>query len=571
MFPQLSKIKKRFWGLVLVAALFFLPKGLANWQKPIQPSMSGGPLTCLSPHPLDSSRFLVASSHQLFEGGNSSWKELWSQNDAGAAIQKIFTFEFIPDYLFVLTTGKIFLGNLRTHCWQLVYKDSGRTPLSFAVHPKNPNHWYLGTQKGLWETDDAGKKWFPSKIFSAPHPITLLHFEENLLLIAEEGSLHLASYEKPARLVFEVSQKNVGSSPEDLGSEMADENTSLLPKIHDLISIEKNHPRFFLATQNGVFESCDGGHQWSPLPQSGLESVMILQLAYSKKTGLLYAVTPRGVYSYEFGSSRWTKMFKGLAKERAQSIAVWNEEKLIAITEDGFVQYPLSPFRPEGGMATEIPFFQPSRETLALFKQLLILEPSAREVQKKVVRYANVSNAKIQRWHAGSRLAAMLPNFSFSKNMDRSASISTYSGKYITGPEDVSKGWDTGVSWNLGDMIYSSDQTSIDSREKLMVELRNDILSEATRIYYERRRLQIDTVFQPSATQQEHLERLLRIDELTSLLDGMTDGFFGKRLEHIYEEKPELNRLWVFARYGVRGTEYGENQKQEKEKQNGEQ
>ena len=38
------------------------------------------------------------------------------------------------------------------------------------------------------------------------------------------------------------------------------------------------------------------------------------------------------------------------------------------------------------------------------------------------------------------------------------------------------------------------------------------------------------------------------MDELTALLDGMTDGFFSKRLDEIYEQKPELNRLWAYVK-----------------------
>jgi hypothetical protein len=268
------------------------------------------------------------------------------------------------------------------------------------------------------------------------------------------------------------------------------------------------------------------------------------------------------VYAYDAQARRWAGLFEGLAQDRAQGIAVLNEEKLIAITEEGFVQYPLSPFAPEARPALTL--YQPPEETLSLFKELLSLEPSAREVHKRVIRYADVGNAKIKRWQALSRVAGALPSFSFGKNLDRNDSVTTYSGKYITGPEDVSKGWDADVSWDLGDMVYSSDQTSIDSREKMMVELRNDLLSEATRIYYERRRLQIGLVFTPPLSEQEHLENLLRLDELTALLDGMTDGFFSKRLEGIYEEKPGFNKLWAYQQTeGGRSTEYGD-QKPEK-------
>ncbi len=80
-----------------------------------------------------------------------------------------------------------------------------------------------------------------------------------------------------------------------------------------------------------------------------------------------------------------------------------------------------------------------------------------------------------------------------------------------------------------------------------MVELRNDLVSEATRVYYERRRLQMEIILSPAATESDHLEKLLRMDELTSLLDGMTDGFFTSRLEEMYDAKPELKGLWEYS------------------------
>ena len=82
-----------------------------------------------------------------------------------------------------------------------------------------------------------------------------------------------------------------------------------------------------------------------------------------------------------------------------------------------------------------------------------------------------------------------------------------------------------------------------------MVELRNDLLAEATRIYYERRRLQLEIVFAPAAAERDHFERLIRMDELTSLLDGMTNGFMNERLEKLYEEHGELKVLWEYL-YG---------------------
>lgn len=546
----MSQTNKKTALLGALLALFcvsgFQIPAPAEWQKPIQPSLTGGSLTCLAAHPVDSTKFLLASGHKIFESGKENlWRPLWSQGDTSAPIKRLFSFAVLPEFVFAITDRGVFMGNLKDRSWHAIYKDVRKIPLSFAVHPRDPNRWLLGTQKGLWETRDAGRTWSPSAFFRASEPISLLFFNHDRLFLADEKTLFLAMPETSARSVFDLSKASVEvpvTGEEDPGT--FEEPLSYDLKIHDLIVSKRNPQELFLATSNGVFQSSDGGHRWEPLSRSGLQSAVVRQLAYSGRSGLLYAATPRGAYSYDANAQKWTGLFKGLAKDRAQSLAVLNEEKLIAITGEGFVQYPLEPFVPEAGPGLAMTIYQPSEETLALFKELLALEPSAREVHKRVIQYADVSNSKIKRWHALSRVAGALPSFSFGKSQDRGASISTYSGKYITGPEDVSKGWDADVSWDLGDMVYSSDMTSIDSREKMMVELRNDLLSEATRIYYERRRLQIDLVFTPPVSEQEHLENLLRLDELTALLDAMTNGFFSERIERIYEKHPNLEALW---------------------------
>jgi hypothetical protein len=536
--------------LILFCVLGFQIQAPAEWQKPLQPSLAGGALTCLASHPLDASKFLVASGQQVFEAGKeNAWQPLWSQTDTTSPIKRLFSFGILPDTIFAITNRSVFMGNLKDRSWRVIYKDPVKTPLAFAVHPQDPNRWFLGTQKGLWETENAGKTWFSSPSFRSSNPVPLLAFDHDRLFIAGEKTLFLAMPGSPARSVLDLSGTRIEAALQDEEPpETLEEPMAYDLKIHDLIASKRDAQELFLATEDGVFQSRDRGHRWEPLSQSGLQSASVLQLAYSSKGERLYAATPRGVYAYDARAKRWSGLFEGLAKDRAKSIAVLNEEKLLAITGEGFVQYPLGPFVPETGPSLRL--YQPPEETLALFRELIRLEPSAREVHKRVIKYADVSNEKTRRWHALSRFAGALPTFSFGKNLDQSASLSTYSGKYITGPDDVSQGWDADVSWDLGDMVYSSDQTSIDSREKMMVELRGDLLSEATRIYYERRRLQIDLVFTPPVSEQEHLENLLRMDELTALLDGMTNGFFSERLARLYDEHPTFNKLWEYLPSG---------------------
>jgi hypothetical protein len=63
-----------------------------------------------------------------------------------------------------------------------------------------------------------------------------------------------------------------------------------------------------------------------------------------------------------------------------------------------------------------------------------------------------------------------------------------------------------------------------------MVQLRDDILDEVTRTYFERRRLQVEAMLFDEKDLQKEIERYLRIQELTANLDALTGGYFS---EHI--------------------------------------
>lgn len=541
-------------------AFFYLPRGHAEWQKPVQPPSSGS-LTYVLSHPLEPSKILAASSHQLFEKDpkTGSWQTLWSEGSPSTRVRRVRSFDLLPDHLFILTDQNVFMGDLKNNLWQKVYengRNDANNVLSFAVDPQDPNHWFLGTPTGLLETGDAGKTWARSRYFTARRPVFILLYAADRLFIGGSRTLYVLRPSEEARQAFALA----GSS-ESAGSPISsglledpfleEETESTVPtKLFDLIVSKNDSHKLWLGTAEGVFESSDRGFSWHAIPSSGLQSTAARQLAYSEKTNRLYAATPRGIYAFDFARHAWEELFRGLARNNAASITLLrgSQESLAAITTEGLMQFPISP-----GEISLPGAASPPAEILSLFRELVRLEPTARELHRSVIRYADVSNGKIKRWHVASRVAGLLPTFSFGKDFSTGSNIDLDRGgtsdpdRFIYGPNDTDKGWDARVSWDLGDAIYSSDQTSIDSREKMMVELRNDLLSEATRIYYERRRLQTGFLFTPPASEQEHLDALLRIDELTALLDGLTNGFLSKRLERIYRERPELSRLWSFV------------------------
>ena len=80
-------------------------------------------------------------------------------------------------------------------------------------------------------------------------------------------------------------------------------------------------------------------------------------------------------------------------------------------------------------------------------------------------------------------------------------------------------------------LIWNTDQTSIDTRSKLMVELRDDIMNEVTRTYFERRRIQIELLSSPPQDLKLSLEKELRLQELTADIDALTGGYFSKHIK----------------------------------------
>ena len=58
------------------------------------------------------------------------------------------------------------------------------------------------------------------------------------------------------------------------------------------------------------------------------------------------------------------------------------------------------------------------------------------------------------------------------------------------------------------------------------------MLDEVTRLYFDRRRLQVDMLLKASPDLKAQLENELRLQELTANLDAYTGGAFSAALHH---------------------------------------
>ncbi|MDO8602623.1 MAG: hypothetical protein Q7O04_02100 [Candidatus Omnitrophota bacterium] len=187
--------------------------------------------------------------------------------------------------------------------------------------------------------------------------------------------------------------------------------------------------------------------------------------------------------------------------------------------------------------SNQITFADENASSLEIQKQDVLKkfegEPTINDVQNAACEYAEVHPDKIKEWRKFANKKAILPNVSV--GLDRYVTDYWHwdSG---TSPDTLQKGkdtvsWDIAMSWDLGDLMWSSDQTAIDVRSKLMVELRDDIMNEITRTYFERRRLQIEMLASPPKDLRLSLEKELRLQELTADIDALTGNYFSTHIK----------------------------------------
>ncbi len=177
-------------------------------------------------------------------------------------------------------------------------------------------------------------------------------------------------------------------------------------------------------------------------------------------------------------------------------------------------------------------------------------EPTIQEVQAAAVKYAQVHPDKIRKWRKRARYKAWLPEVSVDIEEERDRAVRWYRsasgtgepGYHEMGPHTFDRKWSAGLDWDLSDLVWNREQYDIEYRSQQMVNLRNDVLDEVTRTYFERRRLQIELLLSPPEDMKERMEQELRIQELAGYIDAYTGGYFSRKLKEAKEKKAKKRR-----------------------------
>jgi hypothetical protein len=87
------------------------------------------------------------------------------------------------------------------------------------------------------------------------------------------------------------------------------------------------------------------------------------------------------------------------------------------------------------------------------------------------------------------------------------------------------------VQWDLSKLIFNPDKLKVSKEISNLVELREEVLTTVNKLYFARRRLQVEVLINPPRTLRQAVHSSLRVDSLTADLDALTGGWFSRQLK----------------------------------------
>lgn len=198
--------------------------------------------------------------------------------------------------------------------------------------------------------------------------------------------------------------------------------------------------------------------------------------------------------------------------------------------------------------------FNSPEEVLAQFKD----EPTIATVQGMALEYSKTDPKYLDAWMKAAKSAAALPSLTLYYNYknsygtdygyytpeeisddvaaDNDALSESDASDLAFGPFETAKGIDiyhvgsVRATWQLDELVMSSNEIRVINEAQDIVKLRDKVMEEVTRLYFERRRLQVDQLLGSGGELKKKVSDELRLAELTAQLDAYTGGRFSREL-----------------------------------------
>jgi hypothetical protein len=421
--------------------------------------------------------------------------------------------------LYAATANGLFYSSNQGNNWSRTFKGKNSFENECTGLAILPYGIYLGTKAGLFVSKDKGRSWHKETGKFGTSCILAITYnlkEPDYIYVAcRDGVFRSKDSGQSWEKIFVASPTENGNDAEE-----ATEDQDEAERFSNLryISIDPNNANcLYLATSRGIYISQDKGQNWEPLLSFGLLNRDVKFLLVSAES-CLYAVTKSGVFVYM--NKQWQELSLGLIAGDIRFLALDRQNNLYAATDKGLFKTKI-----ERG----------DRDLDNITAIYCKNEPSISEIQQAAIKYAEVEPEKIMRWRKQAKMKAILPKLTVGLDRSESTNYEIYTSattRYVyEGPHDKSNGWDITLSWELGDLIWNESQTSIDVRSRLMVQLRDDVLDEVTKLYFERIRVKMEIDNLGIEDRKKRYEKELKLQELTAQIDGLTGGYFSSQIQ----------------------------------------
>jgi hypothetical protein len=162
-------------------------------------------------------------------------------------------------------------------------------------------------------------------------------------------------------------------------------------------------------------------------------------------------------------------------------------------------------------------------------------EPSLEELEQAALERAEADAGSVAHLKRTVHGAAALPTIKVT--VDRDESRAENLDRYQDDPDrwgaDTDRGLGIGVSaeWKLGELVFDADEVRVHDLLGDRADRREALLTLLVGYYFERRRLLLTELLAPAATPDEAIERRIRIDELSAVIDALTGGLLSRNLK----------------------------------------
>ncbi len=466
----------------------------------------------------------VGSSNAVLksEDNGKNWRNILSVKGQDKAVNFLLFDPNNKNSLYAGTGNGLFYSITQGRSWCRIFQGKNYLENKCTTLATLPYGIYLGTKGGLFISKDNGRSWHKETGKIGKSYILAIAYD-----LREPGHIYVACIDG----VFRT--KDNGKSWErifinhpvesDSNGEEAAEDQDEEERSSDIryISIDPNNSNYlYLATLRGVYKSQNKGESWELLSTYGLFNQDIKFLLVSRKSNI-YAVAKSGVFEYR--DQRWHELSSCLVATEINFLSLdAQENNLYAACNKGLFKAHLAHSHDKG-----------KEDIMSLYYKD---EPRINEIQEAAINYAEVASEKIKRWRKQAAKKAILPKVSVGLDRNSNDLWHWETGSTTRNDDDAlrkgrdSLDWCVSLSWDLSGLIWNEDQTSIDVRSRLMVQLRDDIVDEVTKLYFERIRVKMELENLSIEDRKMRFEKQLKIQELTASLDGLTGGYFSSRV-----------------------------------------